>query len=101
MSKLNGTWHMVISTYMGEQRSTVELQADGTTLNGQVIDAGTGNSSPLFDGEVDGDKFSYKVTLKLPIGELTFEMTGELVGEELKGKSANPMGEFEFTGTRA
>lgn len=101
MSKLNGTWNIIIQTYMGDQRSTLELQADGKTLNGKVIDAGTGNSAPLFDGEVDGEKFSYKVTLKLPIGELTFEMIGELVGEKLQGKSVNPMGEFDFTGTRA
>jgi len=101
MSKLDEKWDIVIKTYMGDQRSTAEFQTDGSTLTGKVTDVGTGNSATIFDGKVDGNKFTYKATLKLPVGELTFEMIGELVGEELKGKSVNPMGEFEFIGTRS
>lgn len=100
MSKLNGTWNIVIKTYIGDQRSTAELYVEGNTLNGKVVDVGSGNSAPIFEGKVDGDKFSFKVTLKIPVGELTMDMSGELVGDELKGKSVNPMGEFEFIGTR-
>lgn len=100
MSKLNGTWNIVIKTYIGDQRSTAELQVDDSTLNGKVTDTGTGNSATLFEGKVDGDKFCYKATLKIPVGELTFEMIGEIVGDTLTGKSVTPMGEFDFIGTR-
>lgn len=101
MSRLNGKWNITIKTYMGDQRSTADLQVEGGSITGKVTDAGTGNSAVIFDGKADGDKFSYKATLKLPVGELTFEMIGELSGDELKGKSVNPMGEFDFMGIRA
>lgn len=101
MSGLNGKWDITIKTYMGDQSSSVKLQADGDDLTGTVTDVGSGNSADIFDGKIDGNNFSYKVTLKIPVGELTFEMIGELVDGELKGKSVNPMGEFEFTGVKA
>ena len=100
MSKLNGTWNIVLHTFMGDMRSTLVATVEGDTLTGTVTDASNGASAPVVNGKVDGDKFSYQVTIKTAVGEMTNTLTGELVGDELKGKSANGMGEFDFEATR-
>ena len=100
MSKLNGTWNIVLHTFMGDMRSTLVATVEGDTLTGTVTDASNGACAPIENGKVDGDKFSYQVTIKTAVGEMTNTLTGELVGDTLKGKSANGMGEFDFEATR-
>ena len=100
MSKLNGTWTITVHTFMGDMRSILNAAVEGDTLTGTVTDAANGATAPLVNGKVDGDKFSYQVTIKTAVGEMTNTLTGELVGDVLKGKSANGMGEFDFEATR-
>ena len=100
MSKLNGTWNIVLHTYMGDMRSILNATVEGDTLTGTVTDASNGAVAPVDNGKVDGEKFSYQVTIKTAVGEMTNTLAGELVGDMLKGKSSNAMGEFEFDATR-
>ena len=101
MSKLNGTWNIVLHTFMGDMRSTLAATVEGDVLTGTVTDASNGAVAPVVNGKVDGDKFSYEVTIKTAVGEMTNTLTGELVGDVLKGTSSNAMGSFEFEATRA
>ena len=103
MSKLNGKWNLVVKTYMGDMRSTLELEAEGAALTGSSVDDGTGNSAAIENGVVDGDSYSYTLTVKTPVGELTNELSGSVNedGTKLTGVSKNAMGEFEFEATRA
>ena len=102
MSKLNGTWNIILHTYMGDMRTKLEAVVDGNKLTGTATDASNGAVAALENGVVDGNKFSYEVTIKTAVGELTNQLSGELVEDNLlRGTSKNPMGEFEFEATRA
>lgn len=100
MSKLNGTWNITVHTFMGDMRSILNATVEGGVITGTVTDASNGACSPIENGKVDGDQFSYQVTIKTAVGEMTNKLTGELVGDVLKGKSTNAMGEFDFDATR-
>lgn len=102
MSKLDGKWNIVVKTYMGDMPSVAEFKEEGGALTGTVTDSGNGNSAPVVDGVVDGDSFSYKVTLRVPIGDVTNELSGviDAAGTALSGTSRNAMGEFPFEATR-
>ncbi|MDO4573226.1 MAG: hypothetical protein Q4C13_07645 [Clostridia bacterium] len=101
MSKLNGKWNLVVHTYMGDMRSLLEIAVEDGKLRGQCTDSSNGATAVLEDGVAEGDKFSYSITIKTAVGEMTNKLSGELVGDELRGKSANAMGEFDFDATRA
>lgn len=101
MSKLNGTWNIVMHTYMGDMRSTLVATVEGDVLTGTVTDGSNGAVAPVVNGKVDGNKFSYELTIKTAVGEMTNNLVGELVGDVLKGTSSNAMGTFEFEAVRA
>lgn len=98
---MTGTWKLVVHTYMGDMRSTLNVTVDGDKLTGTVTDDGNGAVAPVENGYVNGSKFGYTLTIKTPVGEMTNELNGELVGDTLKGTSKNAMGEFEFDAVRA
>ncbi len=100
MNKLNGTWNMVLHTYMGDMRSTLEARVEDGKLLGTATDGSNGAVAALEKGTVDGDKFSYEITIKTAVGEMTNQLFGKLTGDELHGKSKNAMGEFDFVATR-
>lgn len=101
MAKLSGKWDVTVHTYIGDQFSLHEFSVDGDTLTGTVTDKGNGNSAPLLEGKVEGNKFSYKFTLKIPIGEMEFQFEGALLEDgTLKGTSSNAMGSFDFDAVR-
>lgn len=101
MAELTGKWNVVVHTYMGDQFAVHELAVDGDKLTGTVTDGGNGNQTEILDGKVDGNKFSYHFALRIPIGDMEFRIEGELQEDgTVKGNSTNPMGTFEFDGTK-
>ncbi len=97
MDKFSGMWDIVVHTYMGDQFSEHEYSVEGSTLKGVITDKGNGNKAEIVDGTVDGNSISYKFTIKIPIGEMEFHMTGELMEDgKIKGNSSNAMGSFEY-----
>lgn len=102
MSGLTGKWNIVVHTYMGDQFSTHEYAVDGEKLTGEITDGGNGNKASVQNGKVKGNKFSFTFRIQIPIGDLEFEMNGELKEDgTVYGISKNAMGEFEFEGKRA
>ena len=78
----DGNWNLVVSTPMGERRATLSLKADGGTLTGsQMAD---GNTAEIFDGTVNGDQLSWKVSISDPM-PLTLEFNGTVDGDEVTG----------------
>jgi len=102
MASLEGKWKLIVKTFMGDMRSLHELKVKGTKVTGIVIDIGTGNKGKVEDGKLDGDSFSYSVTVNTPVGEMTNHLTGSVnaEGNMISGKSKNAMGEFEFSASR-
>ena len=95
----DGNWNLVVSTPMGERRATLSLKADGGTLTGsQMAD---GNTAEIFDGTVNGNQLSWKVSISDPM-PLTLEFNGTVDGDEVTGSvTLGNFGSSSFSGTRS
>ena len=96
---VDGTWNLTMSTPMGERNTTLSLKSSGGTLTG--TQGADGNSTEIFDGTVNGDDVTWKVSITDPM-PLTLDFTGKVAGDSISGEMGiGPMGSFPFTGTRA
>ena len=87
----DGNWNLVVSTPMGERLATLSLKADGGTLTGsQMAD---GNTAEIFDGTVNGNQLSWKVSISDPM-PLTLEFNGTVDGNEVAGSDAWKLRQF-------
>jgi hypothetical protein len=95
----DGNWNLVVSTPMGERRATLSLKAGGDTLAGtQMAD---GNIAEIFDGTVNGNQLSWKVSISDPM-PLTLEFNGTVEGDEVTGSVIlGNFGSSSFSGTRS
>lgn len=96
---VDGNWNLTMSTPMGERTATVSLKGAGGALTG--TQAAEGDSTEIFDGTVNGDDLSWKVSITSPM-PLTLEFNGKVAGDKISGDvGIGPMGSFPFTGTKA
>jgi len=96
---VDGTWNLTMSTPMGERNTTLSLKSSGGTLTG--TQGADGNSTEIFDGTVNGDDVTWKVSITDPM-PLTLDFSGKVAGDSISGEMGiGPMGSFPFTGTRA
>jgi len=96
---VDGNWNITMSTPMGDRNATLSLASSGSTLTG--TQAADGNSGEIFDGAVNGDEVSWKISIIDPM-PLTLEFTGKVAGDSISGDMGiGPMGSFPFTGKRA
>jgi len=96
---VDGNWNITMSTPMGDRQSTLSLKSAGATLTG--TQTAEGDSTDIFDGTVNGDDVSWKVSITSPM-PLTLDFTGKVAGDSISGEMGiGPMGSFPFTGTRA
>jgi hypothetical protein len=95
----DGTWKITVQTPMGNQSSTVELQSDGGALTG--TQSGNGESGPIYDGSLDGDRATWKVDITRPLAlTVTFEAT--ISGDSISGTAeAGMFPPSPFRGSRA
>jgi len=99
--QMEGKWIMTVHTFMGDMSSKVECKVDGEVLTGTVEDCANGASANIENGTFKNGEYSYDVTIKTAVGEMTNHLSGKLEGDRLVGKSANPMGEFDADAVRA
>jgi hypothetical protein len=96
----DGTWSLVVSTPMGERRGTLSVKSEGTTLKGSQM-ADDGNSADIFDGTVNGNEVSWKVSITDPM-PMTLEFTGTVDENEIAGTvKLGEFGNSSFTGIRS
>ena len=96
---VDGNWNLIMTTPMGERQATLSLKAAGNTLTG--TQGAEGNTAEIFDGVVNGDNVTWKVSITNPM-PLTLEFTGTVAGDNISGEMGiGPMGSFPFTGARA
>ena len=98
---MEGKWIMTVHTFMGDMASNCEFRLDGEILTGTVEDAANGATAPVENGVFEDGSYSYDVTIKTAVGEMTNHLSGRLEGDRLVGKSVNAMGEFEADAVRA
>ena len=94
----DGNWSLMVATPMGERPTTLSVRTDGGTLKGsQMAD---GNSTDIFDGTVDGNAVSWKVSIIDPM-PMTLEFNGTIDGDKLSGSvTMGAFGSASFSGTR-
>jgi hypothetical protein len=95
----DGNWNLVVSTPMGERQGSLLLKTEGTTVEGsQTAD---GNSTEIFDGAINGNEISWKVSITDPM-PMTLEFTGTVDGDEIAGTvKLGEFGNSSFSGTRS
>ncbi|MCF0228218.1 MAG: hypothetical protein HUJ76_00820 [Parasporobacterium sp.] len=98
---MEGKWNFTVHTFMGDMRSIYDIKVVGDKLEGTATDASNGATAPIENGTFDGKNFSWVMTIKTAVGEMTNTLTGTLEGDTLKGQSSNPMGSFDFDAVRA
>jgi hypothetical protein len=95
----DGYWNLVVSTPTGERRGSLSLKTEGSTVKGsQMAD---GNSTEIFDGTVNGNAISWKVSITDPM-PMTLEFTGTVDGDEIAGTvKLGEFGNSSFSGIRS
>lgn len=95
----DGNWSLVVATPMGERPATLSVTTDGSTLRGSQ--QAEGNSAEIFDGTIDGNAVSWKISIVDPM-PMTLEFKGTIDGDELSGSvTLGAFGDASFSGTRA
>ena len=97
---MDGKWEFTVHTFMGDMKSNMEFAVADGILTGTGTDASNGACAEIVGGKFDGTNFSYTLTIKTAVGEMTNEICGVVDGDKVTGKSKNPMGEFDLTGVR-
>ena len=99
MTDVSGTWDSVINSPMGEQKATITLSQDGDTVTGTA--AGAQGSAEIADGKVDGDTFTWKQDITVPM-PMTLEGTAKVDGDTMTGSiKAGAFGEMPFKATKS
>ena len=82
---VSGRWTASFATEVGTQDYTYELHVDGATLTGTAKSNLVGEVT-LSDGKVEGDKISFVETTTYQGMPITFNYTGDVVGDEIRFK---------------
>ena len=90
-----GVYKLVTTSPVGEMRSTLTINADGT---GNV--SSTFASTAFEDADFDGDDFAFTMIVDGPMGAMTIAYTGTVDGDTISGTIVGPLGDATFTGTR-
>lgn len=97
---MEGKWEYTVHTFMGDMRSIMDFKVADGVLTGTGTDGSNGATGTVENGKFDGKNFSYTMTIKTAVGEMTNELSGVVEGDKVTGKSTNPMGSFDVTGVR-
>lgn len=92
---IDGKW--LAERKMGDNtiKMTFDLKADGAKLTGSLsLDRPQGAvKADITDGKIDGNKFSFKVTMEGRNGMATTAYEGTMEGDALKGTSVREGGD--------
>ena len=95
---IDGTWKVVTKSPMGDQKSTLTLKSEGSSITG-TMSAG-GKQSDIENGKIDGDKVSWSAKLSVPM-PVTLEFDGVVSGDSVSGNvKVGSFGKAPFSGVR-
>ena len=105
--QLAGTWQVTTQGGRGgPQTSSLVLAQDGETLTGTMVfnlpeQAGGPQELEVSNGTVDGNSFSFTVTLSLQGNSIDLNYSGTVDGDEMSGTRGGPRGGGQsFTGQK-
>lgn len=96
---IDGKWEITINSPLGAQKATLDIKADGGTLNG--TQTAMQSTQALTNGKVDGNNLTWSASITSPM-PMTLEFSGAVDGDKLSGSvKAGAFGSFPFSGGRA
>ena len=111
---LTGAWEISSQTRRGAQTMTLELSQSGSDLSGTIALAmgggrrggggggGAAQTIEITDGSVDGDRFSFTMTLSFNGNSMSQNFSGTFEGDAMEGMIEGGRGGGRaFTGTRS
>ena len=82
-AEVDGKWTGSIATPNGEFQQTFTFKADGAKLTGSMTGF-DGAEIPIKDGNIDGGKISFSITLDFGPMPFTLSYTGVVSAEQIK-----------------
>jgi hypothetical protein len=104
--QLAGTWEVTQQGRQGTQTSALVPAQDSETLTGTMTfslseQAGGPQELEVSNGTVDGNSFSFTVTLSLQGNSIDLNYSGTVDGDEMSGTRGGPRGgSAPFTGEK-
>ncbi len=97
-SSVVGQWKLTVQTPNGVTNPILTISASDAGHSGTYV--GPRGTFELKEIEVDGNTFSFPMTITIPIGTLEMQYTGKVDGDTLSGTIGNPQGTIPFVGER-
>lgn len=95
---VSGTYEVVTKTPMGEQKSTLTVNAEGDSFTGSNI--GPMGALEITDGKVDGDTITWSNQITSPM-PMKVDCKATVDGDAISGTvTAGMFGSFPMNGTR-
>ncbi|HEX8484529.1 hypothetical protein [Sphingomonas sp.] len=97
MADVDGTYACVVKSPLGDQKTNLTIQSDGTSFTG--TNAGAMGSMDV-SGTVSGNTLAWKQSMTVPM-PMTLDCEATVEGDTLTGTvGAGAFGSFPMTGTR-
>lgn len=93
-----GQWKLTVETPNGTTNPILTINAAESGYSGTYV--GPRGSFELTEIKVDGNTFSFPLTITIPIGKLDLQYTGKVEGNRISGSIGNPQGTIPFVGVR-
>jgi hypothetical protein len=96
---IDGTFNLEINSPMGTRTATLMMKSEGNSLNGTFTDEQ--GETPLKDGSVTGEGFSFTVEITTPMGPIGLNFSGSVSDDSISGQvQSGQFGSFPFKGAR-
>lgn len=97
-SSVVGQWKLTVDTPNGTTNPILTINAADAGYSGTYV--GPRGSFELKEIKVEGNSFSFPMTITIPIGKMDFQYTGKVEGDTVSGTIGNPQGTIPFVGVR-
>ncbi len=97
---ITGTWKATAKSGNETFKRTFVFKQDGTKLTGTTTSDRFGKSA-IQNGKIEGDAFSFTMTVNIEFGGVKISITGEVQGDVIKMTAEFQGSTLEFTAKRA
>lgn len=99
LAAVGGNYSITIEIPGQTTPGTLALTQQGAVLTGTMSTELTG-TSPIKDGKVTSDGFSFSATVSVGGSQMEITVTGRITGNQISGTIDSPQGAIPFTGTK-
>jgi len=99
LAVVGGNYSITIEIPGQTMPGTLAMTQQGAILTGTMTTQMTG-TSPIRDGKVTSDGFSFSTTVNFAGTQLEITVTGKISGTQISGTIDSPQGAIPFTGTK-